>query len=117
VQGLQGGADWMMAFSESPATMALVAYLSSTTGGENWAKQTFGLTPNSGGAGKYADPTLKDLGDLLANPPGPLVADIGDSIPGGFGQAEWTAIINYVNGQDLDTQLKAAAQAQADALK
>jgi alpha-glucoside transport system substrate-binding protein len=117
VQGLQGGADWMMAFSDSAATKALVAYLSSTTGGENWAKQTFGLTPNSGGAGKYADPTLKDLGDLLASPPGPLVPDIGDSIPGGFGQAEWTAIINYINDQDLDTQLKAAAQAQADALK
>ena len=117
VKGLQGGADWMMAFSDSAATKALVAYLSSTTGGENWAKQTFGLTPNSGGAGKYADPTLKDLGDLLASPPGPLVADIGDSIPGGFGQAEWTAIINYINNKDLDTELKAAAQAQADALK
>lgn len=117
VQGLQGGADWLMAFSDSAATKAVVAYLASATGGENWAKATFGLTPNSGGTGKYTDPTLKDLGDLLANPPGALVPDIGDSIPGGFGKAEWTAIINYINGQDLDTNLKTAAQAQADALK
>jgi len=26
-------------------------------------------------------------------------------------------IINFINGQDLDTNLKTAAQAQADALK
>ena len=34
----------------------------------------------------------------------------------GFGKAEWTAIVNYVNGQDLAAQLDAAAAAQQEAL-
>ncbi|HEX2696809.1 MAG TPA: ABC transporter substrate-binding protein, partial [Anaerolineales bacterium] len=62
-QGLQGGADWMMAFSDKPAVKALVAYLSSTDGGANWAKATFGLSPNKGAAGNYTDPSLQKLGD------------------------------------------------------
>ncbi|MCC6191255.1 MAG: hypothetical protein IT318_19715, partial [Anaerolineales bacterium] len=41
--------------------------------------------------------------------------DIGDSIPGGFGSAEWTAIVNYVNGGNLAQQLAQAAAVQAEA--
>jgi alpha-glucoside transport system substrate-binding protein len=37
-QGLQGGADWLMAFNDTPAVRALIAYLSSLEGGANWAK-------------------------------------------------------------------------------
>ena len=84
VKGLQGGADWMMAFSDSAATKAVVAYISSHTGGENWAKATFGLTPNMGGTGMYADPTLKSLGDLLANPPGPWYPTWATASPAGL---------------------------------
>lgn len=115
-QGLQGGADWMMAFSDKPAVKALVAYLSSTVGGANWAKASFDLSPNKGAAGQYVDPALLKKGDMLANTKG-FTADIGDTIPGGFGKAEWTGLVNYVNGQDLDTQLKTIADAQAAALK
>ncbi|MBI5830352.1 MAG: hypothetical protein HZB20_12630, partial [Chloroflexi bacterium] len=43
--------------------------------------------------------------------------DIGDTIPGGFGKAEWTALVDYVNGGDLDAALAAAAQVQAEATK
>jgi len=115
-QGLQGGADWMMAFSNKPAVKALVAYLSSTLGGANWAKATFGLSPNKGATGNYSDPALQKLGEALATTKG-FTPDIGDTIPGGFGKAEWTAIVNFVNGQDLDTQLANVAKAQAEALK
>jgi alpha-glucoside transport system substrate-binding protein len=115
-QGLQGGADWMMAFSDKPAVKALVAYLSSELGGANWAKASFGLSPNKGAAGNYTDPALQKLGEALATTQG-FTPDIGDTIPGGFGKAEWTAIVNYVNGQDLDTQLANVAKAQAEALK
>ena len=115
-QGLQGGADWMMVFNDTPATRALVAYLSSTTGGANWAKATFGLSPNKGATGNYSDPALVKLGDAFANTKG-FTPDIGDTIPGGFGKAEWTAIVNYVNGGDLDAALAEAAKVQAEALK
>jgi alpha-glucoside transport system substrate-binding protein len=114
-QGLQGGADWMMAFSDKPAVKALVAYLSSAEGGANWAKATFGLSPNKGAAGNYTDPSLQKLGDALANTTG-FTPDIGDTIPGGFGSAEWTAIVDYVNGGDLQAGLDAAAAVQATAL-
>lgn len=110
-QGLQGGADWLMAFNDTPAVRALVAYLSSTTGGANWAKASFDLSPNKGANGQYTDPALIKKGAALANTQG-FTPDIGDTITGGFGKAEWTAIVNFVNGQDLDTQLAAAAQVQ-----
>ena len=115
-QGLQGGADWMMAFNDTPAVQALVAYLSSTEGGANWAKSGFDLSPNKGAAGNYTDPALIKKGEALANTQG-FTPDIGDTIPGGFGKAEWTALVNYVNGGNLDTALAAAAKAQAEATK
>jgi len=115
-QGLQGGADWMMAFNDTPAVRALVAYLSSSLGGANWAKASFDLSPNKGAAGNYVDPALIKKGAALANTQG-FTPDIGDTIPGGFGKAEWTAIVTYVNGGNLDAALAAAAQVQAEATK
>lgn len=115
-KGLQGGADWMMAFKDTPAVRALVTYLSSELGGANWAKAGFDLSPNKGANGNYADPALIKKGAALASTQG-FTPDIGDSIPGGFGKAEWTAIVNFVNGQDLQTQLDNAAKVQAEALK
>jgi alpha-glucoside transport system substrate-binding protein len=115
-QGLQGGADWMMAFSDKPGVKALVAYLSSAEGGANWAKATFGLSPNKGASGNYTDPALQKLDQALSTTKG-FTPDIGDTIPGGFGSAEWKAIVDFVNGGDLDKDLSDVAAAQADALK
>ena len=115
-QGLQAGYDWMLAFKDTPAVKALVAYLTSTVGGQNWAKAGFDLTPNNAGAGQYTDPALVKKAEFLANAKG-VVPSMGDVIPGGFGTAQWTAIVNYVNGQNLDTQLATVAKAQSDALK
>jgi alpha-glucoside transport system substrate-binding protein len=115
-QGLQGGSDWMMSFSDSPAVQALVAYLSSVRGGKMWAQVGFDLTPNSGGVAAYTDVSLLKKGAILAGATG-FTPDIGDSIPGGFGSAEWAAIIDYVSGGDLDAALADAAAVQAEALK
>ena len=115
-KGLQGGSDWMMSFSDSPAVKALVAYLSSTTGGANWAKAGFDLSPNKGAAGNYTDPFEQKKGAVLASAQG-FTPDIGDTIPGGFGKAEWTAIVNFINSKDLDTELATAAKVQAEATK
>jgi len=114
-QGLQGGSDWMMAFSDKPAVQALIAYLSSDAGGLKWAEVGFGLTPNSAGTGNYEDERLQKMGDILSTAQG-FTPDIGDTIPGGFGSAEWTAIVDYINGSDLDTVLAEAASVQEEAL-
>jgi alpha-glucoside transport system substrate-binding protein len=115
-QGLQGGSDWMMAFSDKPAVHALVSYLSSAEGGANWAAAGFDLSPNKGAAGHYTDAALVKKGEAFYSAQG-FTPDIGDSIPGGFGSAEWKAIVSYLNGGDLDQALKTAADAQAEALK
>ena len=114
-KGVQGGADLMLAFSDSPAVQALVTYLASAEGAQNWAKEGFDETPNLQGANSYTDPQLIKKGKALAEAAG-LVNSIGDAIPNGFANAEWAAIVNYVNGGDLDTQLNNAAQAQTEAL-
>lgn len=114
-KGLQGGADLMLSFSDKPAVKALVTYLASPVGGANWAAAGFDETPNKGGAGHYTDPQLVKKAEALANTSG-FTYDIGDTIPGGFGKAEWTAIVNFVNGKPLDAELAAAAKVQAEAL-
>jgi alpha-glucoside transport system substrate-binding protein len=115
IQGLQGAVEPMMAFSDSPAVQALVTYLSSAQGGANWAAATFGLSPNKGAAGNYVDPALQKLGDAISTTQG-FTTDIGDTIPGGFGSAEFQGITDYVNGGDLDSILKDLAAKQAEGL-
>jgi alpha-glucoside transport system substrate-binding protein len=115
-KGLQGGSDWMMSFSDTPAVRALVAYLSGAKGGAMWAEVGFDLTPNLAGANAYVDPSLLKKGQILANATG-FTPDIGDSIPGGFGSAEFKGITDYVNGGDLVSILSKLAEAQAEALK
>jgi alpha-glucoside transport system substrate-binding protein len=114
--GMQGGADFMMAFGDSPAAKALVAYLTSPRGAAEWAKVGFDLSPNKMALGNYADTALVKKSIALAGAAG-FTPDIGDTIPAPFGEAEWKAIVDYVNGGDLDAALAAAAAAQADALK
>lgn len=115
IQGLQGSIEPMMAFNDTPAVRALVAYLSSAEGGANWAAATFGLSPNKGAAGNYTDPALQKLGDAIAATQG-FTPDIGDTIPGGFGSAEFQGISEFVNGGDLSSILAGLAAAQADGL-
>ncbi|MEA4812594.1 MAG: extracellular solute-binding protein [Anaerolineaceae bacterium] len=115
-QGLQGGSDWMMAFSDKPAVKALFAYIASEEGGKAWAAAGFDLTPNKAGASAYADPALAKRAEIL-NSAKDFTPDLGDSIPGGFGSAEFKELTNYVNGGDLDQALKTVADVQATALK
>jgi alpha-glucoside transport system substrate-binding protein len=113
IQGLQGAIEPMMVFNDTPAVQALVAFLSSPQGGANWAAATFGLSPNKGATGNYTDPALQKLGDAIASTQG-FTPDIGDTIPAGFGSAEFEGISEYVNGGDLDTILADLAAKQAE---
>ncbi len=114
-QGLQAGYDWMLAFHNTPAVQALVTYLTSTLGGQNWAKTNFDLTPNKGGQGAYTAAANIKKAQFLAQATG-VVPSIGDVIPGGMDNAIWTGIVNYLNGQDLTTQLNNIANVQKTSL-
>jgi len=114
-QGLQGGTDLMMLFNANPAAKAVVAYLSSEAGAKKWAEVGFDLSPNKHAVGAYTDTALAKKANILATAEG-FTPDIGDTIPGGFGSAEWKAIVDYVNdAADLDAALAEAAKVQAAA--
>jgi alpha-glucoside transport system substrate-binding protein len=115
-RGMQGGADYMFVFNASPAAKAVVAYLSSEAGAQEWAKVGFDLSPNLKAAGAYTDPALAKMANILASASG-FTPDLGDTIPAPFGETEWKAIIDYVNGADLDAVLAKAARVQAEATK
>ncbi len=114
-QGVQGGADLMLAFSNKPAVQALVTYLASPAGGIKWAEVGFDETPNLAGAGHYTDPQLQKKGAALAAAKG-LIQSIGDAVPNGFANVEWNGIVSYINGGDLNTILDNLANAQKEAL-
>ncbi len=114
-QGVQGGADFMYAFSTSTAAKALLAYITGPVGAANWAKAGFALDPNKNASGQYADPQLAKMADILANTNG-FTPDIGDTIPAPFGTTEWAAIIAAVQGKDIQTELNTVEAAQMQAL-
>jgi alpha-glucoside transport system substrate-binding protein len=114
-QGLQGGADYMMAFSDSPATQAMIAYLTGEAGAQKWAETGFSLSPNKLAAGHYMDPQLSKMADILANTSG-FTPDLGDTIPAPFGTTEWQAIVDVVQGGNIDSALQAVAAAQRQGL-
>ncbi|MDD5468733.1 MAG: hypothetical protein PHS96_13100 [Anaerolineales bacterium] len=114
-QGMQGGADFLMAFGDSAATKAMVAYLTSAEGASAWAQAGFDLSPNELANGLYQDVQLAKKSEALAQATG-FTPDLGDTIPAPFGEAEWKAIIEAVQGGDIATALAAVAAAQAEAL-
>jgi alpha-glucoside transport system substrate-binding protein len=114
-KGLQGGADYMYAFSTSAAAKALLSYITGPVGAANWAATGFSLDPNKQAEGKYIDPQLQDMAKILSGTNG-FTPDIGDTIGGTFGTAEWTAIINAVQGKDIQTELNTVEQAQMSSL-
>jgi alpha-glucoside transport system substrate-binding protein len=105
----------MFAFSTSNAAKAMVAYITGPVGAQAWAKVGFNESPNKLAAGQFADPVLAKQAQLLTSASG-FTPDIGDTIPAPFGNAEWTAIVNVVQGKDIQTELNAVAAAQRQAL-
>jgi alpha-glucoside transport system substrate-binding protein len=115
-QGLQGGADFMMAFSNKPAAQALIAYLTSALGGQNWAAANFSLSPNNNAIGYYTDPQEIKFSQMLANTSG-FTFDIGDALGAPFNDAEWKGIVSIVQGADITTTLAGVATAQQQSIK
>ncbi len=116
VKGLQGGADFMYAFSSSPAAKALVAYVTGTVGGQNWAKANFSISPNKNANGNYTDPQEIKFAEMLANTSG-FTFDMGDALSAPFNDAEWKGIVAIVQGADIPTTLAGVAAAQQQSIK
>lgn len=114
-KGMQGGADYMMAFSDSAAAKALVAYLTGADGAKAWAQTGFDLSPNKLALGQYTDPALVKKSEALDKATG-FTPDLGDTIPAPFGEAEWKAIVTTVQGGDIKAALDSVAAAQKQAL-
>jgi alpha-glucoside transport system substrate-binding protein len=114
-QGMQGGADYMFAFNDTPAVRAMLGYITGPVGAANWAATGFALDPNKNASGKYLDPQLSDMAKILANSNG-FTPDIGDTIAGTFSAAEWKAIIDCVQGADIQTELNTVEAAQMSSL-
>jgi alpha-glucoside transport system substrate-binding protein len=114
-KGMQGGADFLMVFNASPAAKALLAYLNSEAGALEWAWVGFDLSPNNKVTdADYSDEVLAKKAKTLGGMAG-FTPDLGDTINGSFINAEWEAIIDYINGADLDKVLAKAARAHAEA--
>jgi alpha-glucoside transport system substrate-binding protein len=116
VKGLQGGADFMFAFSDKPAAQALIAYLTSETGAKNWAAANFSLSPNKFADGNYTDPQSIKLSTILSSASG-FTFDIGDAIGSPFNTAEFKAVVDVVQGADIAKTLTTVATAQKESIK
>jgi len=114
-KGMQGGADYMMAFSTSAAAKAMLAYLTGAEGAKAWAQTGFDLSPNKLALGQYTDPQLIKKSEALDAASG-FTPDLGDTIPAPFGDTEWKAIIQTVQGGDIQAALDSVAAAQKQAL-
>ena len=115
-KGVQGGADFMTAFSTKPAAQALVAYVTGVVGGKNWAKANFSVSPNKNANGNYTDPQTIKFAQILANASG-FTFDIGDALGAPFNAAEWKGIVDVVQGADIPTTLATIAAAQKASIK
>jgi alpha-glucoside transport system substrate-binding protein len=115
-KGVQGGADFMMAFSNKPAAQALIAYVTGVVGGQNWAKANFSVSPNKNANGNYTDPQVIKFAQILANASG-FTFDIGDALGAPFNDAEWKGIVAVVQGADIPTTLATTAAAQKASIK
>lgn len=116
VKGIQGGGDFIYVFNVTPAAQALLNYLTTMPGVVNFAQTGWGISPNTLVKGAYIDAQISKLSDILAATSG-FTFDIGDALGAPFNTAEWTAIVNVVQGQDIQTNLNTAAAAQTASVK
>jgi alpha-glucoside transport system substrate-binding protein len=115
VNGLQGKADFIMAFNDTAATRTLLTFFTSPQGAVAWAQSGFDLSPNLHSLGQYLNQRNQKMAEILANAQG-LALNLDAAIPAPFGQAERQAVRQLLEQGELLNQLQDVAQAQADAL-
>jgi alpha-glucoside transport system substrate-binding protein len=110
-KGVQGSYDLMFAFNDTPVVRAMLAYITGPVGAVKWAETGFSIDPNKLAQGHFTDPVIADMAKVLENAQG-FTPDLGDTLGGTFQAAEWKAIVDSVQGADIQTELNTAEAAQ-----
>jgi alpha-glucoside transport system substrate-binding protein len=110
-KGVQGSYDLMYAFSDTPVVKAMLAYITGPVGAVKWAETGFSIDPNKLAQGHFTDPVIADMAKVLETAQG-FTPDLGDTMGGTFQAAEWKAIVDSVQGADIQTELNTAEAAQ-----
>jgi alpha-glucoside transport system substrate-binding protein len=113
--GLQGEADFIMAFDDTAVVRTLVSFLTSTQGAVAWAQSGFDLSPNTQSLGQYLNQRNQKMAEILANAVG-LALNLESAIPAPFGQTERRAVREMLENGQLLYELNEVTQAQAEAL-
>ena len=114
----EAAGEMLIMFRDTPANRDFINYWASADA-QKLIVQYFGrLSSNSQvPAEVYNDPLLKKGAELLTKA-NAVRFDASDLMPSAIGAgAFWKGVVDYVNGKDLDTVLKAVEEASVDAYK
>jgi len=101
-----GGGNIVVTFSDSVEAQALMRYLASAAVQEVWAARVGYISANKNvNMNVYPTDIARGIADSLANA-STFRFDASDLMPEAIGAAFWTAIVDYVGGEDLDTVLE-----------
>jgi len=101
-----GGGNIVVTFSDSVEAQALMRYLASAAVQEVWAARVGYISANKNvNMNVYPTDIACVIADSLANA-STFRFDASDLMPEAIGAAFWTAIVDYVGGEDLDTVLE-----------
>lgn len=112
-----GGGDVAVALSDSPAAMALLAYLATPEAAEIWAAIGGFISPNSNlDTSVYSDDTTREIAEALVGAGDNFRFDMSDQMPPAFGgtpgAGEWKILQDFLGDP---TSADATAQALEDA--
>lgn len=112
-----GGGTLFAITNDSPAAQAFIKYLETVEAHETWMALSGFLTPHQGvDPSKYADDTLRNLGQILLNAT-TFRFDGSDLMPGAVGQGTfWTGMVDYVGGKSAQ-EVADEIQSSWDAIK
>lgn len=104
-----GAGEFVGAFNNDPATVAVQTYLSSDTWANNRVKLGGVISANKGLDPANADSPISEQSvKILQDPNTTFRFDASDAMPAAVGSGSfWTGIVNWINGDSLDSVLSA----------
>lgn len=115
---MQGGADVMAFFNkDNAAAVALMKYMFGEQGGKALAASGWGLSPNSKVTAADYSGALQGQAAGLMNEAPAFSFDADDRFPGGLNVDYWQAVVEFLNGGDLDTILQRVEERAVEAYK
>ncbi|EMR00035.1 ABC transporter substrate-binding protein [Paeniglutamicibacter gangotriensis] len=104
-----GGGEIVGAFSDDPSVIKVQEYLASADWANSRVKLGGVLSANKGlDPANASDPLLQEAVKILQDPATTFRFDASDLMPGSVGAGSfWKGMIDWINGSDTDTVLKA----------